>query len=205
MNSHKKRVLLATLIAFGLSACAGGATRTEPKRLLLSYDGPAAVATSAARPRLVVRGVNVPDYLDRRELVRRVNANEIVSDDSALWAERPAKSITRWVTQALAAQRADYAVESFTTADGRAPDAVLALTLDGFEPGVDGTLRLRGSWVFAPNGKVTTHSGRFDAEAMTANRSAEANVAALQKALETAIKTLAAQLPQAVLAAEPRR
>lgn len=203
MNAIKKSVLV--LMVVGLSACAGSATRAEPKRLLLSYDGPAAGVTNAARPRLVVRGVSVPDYLDRRELVRRANANEIVRDDTAQWAERPAKSITRWVTQALAVQRADYAVESFTTADGRAPDAVLALTLDGFEPGADGTLRLRGTWIFAPNGKVAAQSGRFDADAATANGSAEASVAALQKALETAVKILVGQLPQAVLAVEPRR
>lgn len=203
--NHALKQLSFIVAAVALAACASKNPRSEPKRLLLGYDGPVAAAPAAPRPRLVVRGVGVPDYLDRRELVRRVGAAEIVRDDTAYWAERPSKSITRWVTQALAAQRSDFAVESFSTADGRAPDAVLALTLDGFEPGADGTLRLRGSWIYAPNGKVAALSGRFDADAVTADGTAEASVAALQKALGEAVRSLAAQLPQAAAASEPRR
>ncbi|MES2885609.1 MAG: PqiC family protein [Pseudomonadota bacterium] len=193
------------LVALTLAACASKGPSSEPKRLLLSYDGPVAASPGAPRPRLVVRGVGVPDYLDRRELVRRVSAAEIVRDKTAFWAERPSKAITRWVTQSLGAQRGDFAVESFSTADGRAPDAVLALTLDSFEPGADGTLRLRGSWIYSPNGKVAVQSGRFDADAVTVDGTAEASVAALQKALDLAVKSLAAELPQATTAAEPRR
>lgn len=188
---------LAALLA--LTACASSTPRSEPKRLLLAYDGPAAAVPAAPRPRLVVRAVGLPDYLDRRELVRRAAANEIVRDEGAIWAERPAKAITRWVTLALAAERGDYAVESYTTADGRAPDALLALTLEGFEPGADGTVRLRGSWVYAPNGSKATQSGRFDADAPTSSGSAEASVEGLQRALAAAVKALAAQLPRATV------
>jgi len=195
----------AVFLTASLVACAGSGPRTEPRRLLLAYEGPTAAAPSTARPRLVVRAVSVPDYLDRRELVRRVGASEIVRDEGAFWAERPGKSITRWVTLALAAQRSDYTVEGTTTADGRAPDAVLALTLDGFEPGADGVLRLRGSWIFALYGKVATESGRFDADAPVADASPEASVAALQAALGSAVTALAARLPKAVSAAEVRR
>lgn len=193
------------VVALALAACASKSPRGEPKRLLLRYDGPVAAAPLASRPRLVVRNVAVPDYLDRRELVRRVSDAEIVRDETAYWAERPSKSITRWVTQALGARRSDFSVESFSTADGRAPDAVLAITLDSFEPAADGTLRLRGSWIYAPNAKVAAQSGRFDADAVTSNPSAEASVAALQKALNTAVQTVAAQLPQIPPAADPRR
>ncbi|MES2682903.1 MAG: PqiC family protein [Pseudomonadota bacterium] len=202
--NRKHFAVAAAAFALLLTACAGGATRAEPKRLLLAYEGPLALQVSAARPRLVVRAVSVPDYLDRRELVRRAGASEIVRDETAFWAERPAKSITRWIAQALAARRADYAVEANTTADGRAPDAVLAITLDGFEPGADGTVRLRGSWIYAPNGKVAARSGRFDADAATRDGSAEASVVALQQALEAAVQALAAQLPPAAFAAAPR-
>ncbi len=193
------------MLALLLVACAGNSTRAEPKRLLLAYDGPTAQAALTTQPRLVVRAVGVPDYLDRRELVRRVSATQIKSDETALWAERPGKSITRWVTLALAAQRADYSVESYTTADGRAPDALLAITLESFEPDADGAVHLRGSWVYAPFGKVASKSGRFDADTKVSDGSAEAHVAALQQALGNAVKNLAAQLPSATLAPEPRR
>lgn len=204
MNS-RTLLISAVFSALALSACATSTPRAEPKRLLLSYEGPAAAVAASARPRLVVRAVGVPDYLDRRELLRRVNESEIARDPTALWAERPGKSITRWVTQALAAQRPDYALESFTTADGRPPDAVLALTLDRFEPAADGTVRLRGSWVFAANGKQASQSGRFDADAPTSGSTAEASVAALQLALATAVKQLASELPGASFSAASGR
>jgi len=186
---------LILTLALALTACAGGASRPEPKRLLLSYDGPVAATPATSRPRLIVRAVNLPDYLDRRELVRRVGSAEIVRDDTALWAERPSKAITRWVTLALAAARTDYTVESYTPADGRAPDAVLVITMDRFEPDAEGVVRLRGSWVFAPNGRQGTASGRFDADAPMTGSSAEASVLALNAALGEAVKALAAALP----------
>lgn len=205
MRTQAATKLLTTLLALTLSACAAGPRHSEPRRLLLVYEGPTAAVSVAPRPRLVLRAVNLPDYLDRRELLRRLGAAEVVIDPTALWAERPAKAITRWVTLALSAQRQDYAIESYSTADGRAPDALLSITLESFEPGADGIVRLRGSWAFAPNGQVSTRSGRFDADQATANSSADASVAALQLALGTAVHALAAQLPEAAFAAERPR
>lgn len=200
---HTKALIPALAALLALAACANSTPRTEPKRLLLAYDGPIASVPSTPRPRLVVRAVGLPDYLDRRELVRRVSANEIARDAGAIWAERPSKAITRWVALALAAERVDYAVESYTTADGRAPDALLALTLEGFEPDTNGIVRLRGGWVFAPNGSKATVSGRFDADAPTSSSTAEASVAGLQAALAAAVKALALQLPQAASSTSP--
>lgn len=204
MPTQAATKLLTTLLAFALTACASGQSQSAPRRLLLAYDGPTAAVPLEQRPRLVLRAVNLPDYLDRRELVRRSGAAEVVLDQNAHWAERPGKAITRWVTLALAAQRPDYAVESYTTADGRPPDALLSLTLESFEPGADGMVRLRGSWTFAPNAKVATRSGRFDADQVTANGSAEASVTALQQTLAVAVKALATQLPEAAFAESPR-
>ena len=197
--------LLMVLLAVSLAACATGDSHSEPRRLLLAYEGPASQVAVTPRPRLVLRAVNLPDYLDRREMVRRSGAAEIVHDQTAHWAERPGKAITRWVSLALAAQRPDYAVESYTSADGRAPDALLSLTLESFEPGADGIVRLRGGWTFSPNGKVSSLSGRFDADQPTSNGSAEANVAALQRALTAAVNSLASQLPKAAFATERLR
>ncbi len=203
--THLFRTASLLMLSLALAACASSTPRKEPKRLLLNYEGPVAATPSTPRPRLVVRAVSVPDYLDRRELVRRVSAAEVVRDHSAFWAERPSKAITRWVTLALAAQRSDASIESFSTADGRAPDALLAITLDGFEPGADGILRLRGDWMYAPYGCKATQSGRFDADAPVAGDDAEASVAALQRALDSAVKELARQLPQLAFSVPPPR
>ena len=168
-----------------------------PRRLLLSYEGGAPVESTAARPRLVVRAVTVPDYLDRRTLIYRAGDVELREHAQAEWAERPAKSLTRWLTQALAAQRGDYAVLAYTTPDGRAPDATLSLSLDAFETGADGLLRLRGSWAFATHAQAASLTGRFDADVRPTDASPDAVVAAMQQALQAATLKLVERLPRA--------
>lgn len=186
-------VLSITLLA---SACAGPQQAT-PRRLLLSYEGPAPEQSELVRPRLVVRAVTVPDYLDRRQLVYRAEGAELRQYEQVEWAERPAKAVTRWLTQALAARRGDYAVLALTTPDGRAPDATLSLSLDAFEPGRDGVLHLRGSWAYARHAEPAGRTGRFDADVPLAAATPEASMAAMQQALQQALERLLLALPAA--------
>ena len=174
-----------------LTGCAATPT-AEPRRLLLSYDGPAAVADTA-KAVLVVRAVTVPDYLDRREIVRR-DGVALVAYDDAVWAERPARAITRYLTQALDAARGDYRVQPLTSASGTAPEAALTLVIDRFEAEGSGPVQLRGHWSLTRPGKVIA-SGRLDADAEVAGGSAAATVAAMQQALGKASAALAASLP----------
>ena len=192
--------LLALICA--AAALAGCASRdvAPPRRLLLVYEGAPPAESVAVRPRLVVRAVSVPDYLDRRELVYRSGDAELRQHDDAEWAERPAKAITRWLSQALAAQRGDYAVLAYTTPDGRAPDATLSVSLDAFETGSDGLLRLRGSWAYAAHAQAASLTGRFDADVRPASSEPDATVAAMQQALNEASARLAERLPKAVAA-----
>lgn len=188
--------LLPLLFGLLLTACLAP-HHVPPRRLLLSYEGAPPVESTAARPRLVVRAVSVPDYLDRRTLIYRAGEVELREHAQAEWAERPAKSLTRWLTQALAAQRGDYAVLAYTTPDGRAPDATLSLTLDAFETGTDGLLRLRGSWAFASHAQAASLTGRFDADVKPTDASPDAVVASMQQALQAATGKLVERLPKA--------
>lgn len=186
-------VVTITLLA---SACAGPQL-AAPRRLLLSYEGAAPAESELVRPRLVVRAVTVPEYLDRRQLVYRAEGAELRQYEQVEWAERPAKAVTRWLTQALAARRADYAVLALTTPDGRAPDATLSLSLDAFEPGRDGVLHLRGSWAYARHAEPAGRTGRFDADVPLATATPEASMAAMQQALQLALEPLVRALPVA--------
>lgn len=190
------RLLAALGLGLVLTGCVSRHVEA-PRRLLLAYEGPAPAESEAARPRLVVRAVAVPDYLDRRSLVYRGAGAELLQHDQAEWAERPAKAITRWLTQALAVRRADYAALAYTTPDGRAPDATLSLSLDAFETGADGLLRLRGSWAFARHAEVAGLTGRFDADVRPADGGPDATVAAMQQALQQATVRLVERLPEA--------
>ena len=104
------------------------------------------------------------------------------------------KAVTRFISQALAAQRSDYNVQSFTTASGVSPDAALTIAIERFEPDESGVLQLHGSWRLTATAQVLA-SGRLDAEATLAAATAADSVAAMQQALMTAVKTLVADIP----------
>ena len=196
MSYFRPKLLAILALSLFANACAGPQP-AAPRRLLLSYEGPAPAQSELIRPRLVVRAVTVPDYLDRRQLVYRAEGAELRQYEQVEWAERPAKAVTRWLTQALAARRADYAVLALTTPDGRAPDATLSLSLDAFEPGRDGVLHLRGSWAYARHAEPAGRTGRFDADVPLAAASPEASMAAMQQALQQALEPLVQALPAA--------
>ena len=185
----KKTLLFAAAIT--LSACVT-TPQTDIRQMLLSYDGPSPQATKA-KTILVVRAVSVPDYLDRRDVVYRRGA-ELKAYPDAEWAERPAKAISRYLSQALAAQRSDYQVQALTTASGVAPDAALTVVINRFESQESGKVQLRGNWNLTTLGKVLA-AGRFDADASESSDSASATVAAMQQALSAASSLLAQALP----------
>lgn len=197
MNTRLKTILFAGLLA-ALTACAG-ATRPEPARLLLSYDGPVPAAAVSGRT-LVVRAVSMPDYLDRRDIVYR-NGAVVSQFADAMWAERPGKSITRYLAQALAAQRSDYTVQALTTASGVAPDAALSIVIDRFESDGGAALQLRAGWTLTAPGK-TLAAGRLQADVPLPAATAAGTVAAMQKALSIAAADLAASLPKVAATTE---
>ncbi len=192
----------ASSLIFSLLLCACAASSPPPdKKLLLDYQGPLPAAAAATqRPQLVVRGVSVPDYLERRGLAYRSAPNQLNFYSGVEWAERPAKGITRWVALALAAARNDYQVLAFTTGD-HLPEVLLGINLESAEPGPDNILHLRGGYNYFVNATQASGSGRFDADAPLSANTAEGSVAALQLALDTAVKKLAAELPSASAAA----
>lgn len=177
-----------------LAGCAAGPPPTTPRQLLLSFDGPMVPAAASSGPRksLVVRAVNLPEWLDRRALLQRASDTELREYPDAVWAERPGKAITRYLAQSLAAQRGDYEVQAFSVIG--APAAVLTVSLEHCEADTAKQLRLRGSWVLNVEGKASI-SGRLDADVPLASDSAEASVTATRTALDGALAVLARQLP----------
>jgi uncharacterized protein len=198
MNTHLKTIWLAGLLA-ALTACAG-APRPEPTRLLLGYDGPTPAANVATGRTLVVRAVSMPDYLDRRDIVYR-NGAVVGQFADAVWAERPGKSITRYLAQALASLRSDYAVQALTTASGVAPDAALSIVIDRFEADGGAAVQLRAGWTLTAPGK-TLAAGRLQADVPLSAATAAATVAAMQKALSIAAADLAQTLPRVAAVAD---
>ena len=93
--------------------------------------------------------IEVPSYLDRREIVVRTGDNELRYTERHLWAERPSDSLQRLLSMNIKRQ-ASMAVEvhGLPWPDHSNPDWVLQLNLESFEgqesPGTE--LLLEASW-----------------------------------------------------------
>ncbi|MBL6750055.1 MAG: membrane integrity-associated transporter subunit PqiC [Nevskia sp.] len=157
--------------------------------MLLSNDAPPAAVVPAARPRLTIRGVRLPDYLDRRAVMYRASSSELKAFPDAVWAERPGPAITRWLAQELAARLPEYDVRSYSS--GNVPGYVLETELACFEAVAPSSLCLRGTWRIADN---AAWGGALDIQAPLAELSPDAAVEAMKSALKDAAGQIAARV-----------
>jgi uncharacterized lipoprotein YmbA len=112
MNLCIKLVKIAAaplLIAGLLAACAS----PSPAPLLLTLAptaGSAPAATAASAPVLVVRRVNIPEYLVARRVRYRADSSVLAEWPNTFWAERVEIAVSREFVSALRQQLPDWAV-----------------------------------------------------------------------------------------------
>lgn len=94
--------------------------------------------------------IEVPSYLDRREIVVRTGDNELRYTERHLWAERPSDSLQRLLSMDIERQASvALAVHSLPWPDHSDPEWVLQLNLESFEGQESPTteLLLEASWI----------------------------------------------------------
>ncbi|MEO6031852.1 MAG: ABC-type transport auxiliary lipoprotein family protein [Burkholderiaceae bacterium] len=121
--------LLLTAAAALLTACAAPA----PPRVLLTLpsavpiDAPAAAPVPASAPLLVVRRVNLPEYLVSRRVRYRADPSTLAEWPNTYWAERMEIGVSREFIAALQQQLPGWALCVEHCGDGQ---AALVLGLD---------------------------------------------------------------------------
>ena len=106
--SPRHRFLLTLRVVFAsLSLCPAGCGLSGPppaEYVIGIAPAPARVTTPlTGRPIIVVKPVQLPDYLDTRELLVR-RGNQVVASESGRWGERLSVGITRALAASLAAR-----------------------------------------------------------------------------------------------------
>jgi uncharacterized protein len=134
------------LVILLLAACSEGAP--PPKLYVLTPVSPPPAGDRAAMglPEVLVAQVQVPDYLDRPQLVERTATNELQLVDSDQWAERLSINIARVVAQNLSTMvPADANVAQAARAS--LPFAYeVVVSLNSFELDQSGAAVLTGRW-----------------------------------------------------------
>jgi uncharacterized lipoprotein YmbA len=181
--------LLAGALTLALAGCVGSSRPSRFYTLAPSDVHPAAT-TTRAQAALAVGPVEIPDYVDRHQIVTRAGTNELVVADFERWAGSLREEITRSLVAVLADR---LAPRNVAVAASRSPDLVpaastyrAAVTITRFDGAVGESVVLRGRWsLFAERdgkaGSVTVREATITEEIHGAGY--DALVAAMERAL----------------------
>lgn len=140
----------------------GGCGSSAPANFYLLQTQPAPEIakseTSAASHKAIGIGpVEIPQYLDRPQLVVRTGATEVHIHEFERWAEPLQEGVTRVVTKNLAGLLAAEQIDVYPWRSQLTIDYRLVLTLNRFEAAEDGPATLAGWWTLydTTNRRVT--------------------------------------------------
>lgn len=191
--------VLATVAIVG--AC--GITVPPPRLYVLNpvAPPPGGEHSTAGLPALLVAQTQVPDYLDRPELVERTDANQLKLVEADHWAERLSINISRVIAENLSAM---VPADANVAAPARAAlpyDYQVVLSLDGFELDQSGAAILSGRW------SVTNADGTKELAAAAVSLrqpAARSGIAAAVEAMNANLGTVSRDIAAAVRGLHPQ-
>jgi uncharacterized lipoprotein YmbA len=133
----------ASALALIVAGCASG---PASRIYLLTPPGQVAAvdAPDPEQPRVQLRPVLVPDYLDTTDLLLRSGPYEVKASPSARWGERMSKGLTDALTAALTARLSQNLI-TLDQDDGRSSRQIL-VDVSAFDLWPDGHCVLTASW-----------------------------------------------------------
>jgi uncharacterized protein len=205
MNST--RCLRPSLLVLGalLVALSGCASSPTPRFYLLQSLGtPAAGAPTAADPprglAIGIGPVNLPEYVDRPQIVTRPGSNELKLAEFDRWAEPLAQNVARVLAENLSALLITDRVAVFPWARATPVDYRIAVEVTQFDGTLGGKALLSARWTISGgDGKqeltvrkstVSEPCGGNDFAALVSAQSRA--VAALSREIAAALQSLAA-------------
>jgi len=197
MRAEQLRPLLAVLALSLATACVGRGI--VPREYVLSAvpraDLPAAGGSSELA--LSVGPIELPVYLRRVEVVRRAQSNELRTSATEVWGEDLTAGFTRVLVQDLSQLVPTDRISIFPAQEELRADYRIVVTVERFEAGADGVVRLDARWRIA----------RGDArEPIVVRRSSVAETVAasdtpsLVDAMSRAVAALAREIADAIRA-----
>ncbi len=184
----------APLLAAG---CVSLGPRPAPPRYYV-LEAPAGTAEPARAPvgAIGLRRVRLPPYLDRREVVTREGATEVVVASADRWAAPLDALFSGALAEDLRAAVPAREVVAEPWPAAGAPEWVVSVEVLRFEGERDGTAALEARWTVLRRGEPVR-------EGVTAarDRGAAGDVAATAAALSRTVGALARDLAEAIAAA----
>jgi len=189
-------LLVPVAVTLLLTGCLGPRS-TRPTRLFVlnataTRADPSAPASDL---RLGIGRISLPERLNRSQIITRTGTNEVHIDDYSQWAEPLEKSIPRVISENLSRLTGTDQVSIYPWPMQLKNDFKLEIAILEFEGNSDGGVSLdaRWRWVRADGSELQPLQGSRYTES-TADRSTEALVAAMSRALAALSRDMAAAI-----------
>jgi hypothetical protein len=194
--SRAHNLLACAAVALLLTGCLGPGT-TRPTRLFVlnATVTPPAAGVEATDLRLGVGRITLPELLNRPQILTRTSANKVRMADFSQWAEPLEQSIPRVLSENLSRLIGTDQVSVYPWPTKMEVDLRVEIAVIRFEGDTDGEVSLVARWrLIRADGspahplRVSTHSES------AADRSIEALVAAMSRALASLSRDIAAAI-----------
>lgn len=189
--------VLAVVVALVLVGCARS---PSPELYVLDRLPQPAVAGEARGVSVGVVPVELPQYLDRPQIVTRDGANRLDASQAHVWAEPLAASATRVLIAGIGAALESNRVYRLPLRTRDALDWRVAVDVSHFDGVLGETAVLAARWSLYRDDE---QSPRITRTAVIEQRTAGADHAALVAALNAALERLGADVAAAIAAAAP--
>jgi uncharacterized lipoprotein YmbA len=174
------------------------APQPDPSRYYLlspAYAPPPSGVSSQAALTIGLGPIQMPGYLDRREIATRANTNQIDYSNVDRWSEPLDSNFRSVLASNLAAELGSVHIVDFPWFQNKDPDYAIAIDVNRFERGPNGTADLSAHWTIRdPAAKTILLQG--DCLATTPAQGADA--ASSVAALSTDLGQLSSQLATAI-------
>ena len=182
-----------------LTSCLGpGTTRSTRLFVLNATVTPPVSLDAASDLRLGVGRILLPELLNRPQIVTRTSANKVRLADFSQWAEPLEKSIPRVLSENLARLTGTNQVSVYPWPTQMEIDLMVEVAVIRFESDSDGEVSLVARWrlIRANGSEAHPLQGSSYAES-AADRSIEALVAAMSRALASLSRDIASAIATA--------
>jgi uncharacterized lipoprotein YmbA len=192
-------LLLAFLVVFGLQAC----SRTKPARFYVLTPMPIAesvqpISTSSPAVTIGVGPIELPDYVDRPQIVTQDGANTFELAEFDRWAEPLEENFSRVLVENLSDLLAPQQITVVPWTTAMPLDYRIAVEVTRFYSDATGNTTLRAQWsiqgtkgaamLASRQSRIRESAGSQDYAATVAAMSK--TVAALSQEIATAIRSL---------------
>ncbi len=193
-------LLSCVAIALLLTGCllGPGTTRTTRLFVLNATATPAGSSDDASDLRLGIGRILLPEFLNRPQIVTRTGGNRVRMADFSQWAEPLEKGIPRVLSENLARLTGTDQVSVYPWPTQMEIDFKVEIAVIRFEGNTDREVSLaaRWRWVRADGSQVHPLQASSYAES-AADRSKEAMVAAMSRALASLSRDIASAIATA--------